>query len=327
MHGRVETTPKQQLAELRQAYERYAALAEQLKDSIDSTIDPELQRALVRDACRIAAAYKKSVTNSCARIEDVRPSEGEATRFALLAMRLTVIVAIIAGGALTVTFRPELLRPFLPVATEPAITPNSAVARREITPIVAAEEKPILSAPAPERAGTALGPVQAADGRESVVKARSAIAESQITVQSTAHKKPATHLRRSPIPSGSTEAVPPVSARSASAAPGVADSEARSAASIASTSMAAMSTQPLPTYPTDTNRSVELGITHVQVSISAAGAITDCRVVGTSGSPRLDASACSMVQRNWQLPPPMRNSQPTSGMTNVSVVWDLGAAK
>jgi periplasmic protein TonB len=327
MNRRVETTPKQQLAELRQAYERYAALAEQLKDSVDSTVDAELQRSLARDACRIAAAYKKSVDNNCARIANTCASESNATRFAVLATGLTVAVAIIAGGALTITVRPELVRLILPGGAEPAITANSAVATKEITPYVPAEVKPDLVSPAPERVGAALGPAPTEDGRESVATVKSGATDSHAPVRSPAHKTLTNRVGGSPVASASAEAAPPVNAKTAAAAPGVAASKTASATSLSATPMAAMSTQQLPSYPTDTNRAVGSGITQVQVSISVAGAITDCRVVETSGSPGLDASACSLVERNWQGPPLLNNSRAASGTTNVSVVWNLGAAK
>ena len=325
MHRRVETTPKQQLAELRRAYERYAALAEQLKDGVGSAIDAELQRALAQDACRIAAAYKKSVANSCARMENTRPSEVEATRLTLMTTGLIFIVAIIVGGVFTITYRPELFRLILPVGAEPAISRNSAVATKDITPYVPAAAKPILSALAPERTSTSLGPVQAPDGRKSVATEKSAITESQTTVRSTAHKTPATHMGRSPVPSASPVVASPASAKSVAAAPGSADSAA--ATPLSPTQTAAMNTQFLSTYPPDTNRSVEQGVTQVQVSSSTAGAITDCRVVESSGSLRLDASACSLVQRNWQGPPLSRSSQRASGAIIVSVIWNLKAAK
>ena len=131
MHRRVETIPKQQLAELRRAYERHAALAEQLKDGVNSAIVAELYRALARDAYRIAAAYKKSVANSCARMEDGHPSEGGITCFACLATGLTLIVAIIPGGAFTITLRPKLFRFVLPVGAEFTITTNGKIAATE----------------------------------------------------------------------------------------------------------------------------------------------------------------------------------------------------
>ena len=327
MYRRVETTPKQQLAELRRAYERYAALAEQLKDGANNTIGAELQRALVQDACRIAAAYKKSVANSCARMENPRPSKSVTTHLALLATGLTVIVAIIAGGAVTITLRPDLFRLILPIGAEPAITRNSVVVTKDITPYVPAAVKPILSAPAPERARPALGLLQAVGGQHSVAPAKSAITDSQAAMRSTTHKTPVTDVGSSPRPGASTEAASSVSAKSADAAPGGADSEAVSATSFSSTRMVATSGQLLPNRPNDTNRAVDQGITQVHVSISAGGAITDCHVVETSGSPGLDASACSLVQRYWQWPPHMHNSQPASGATNVSVIWNLAAAK
>ena len=326
MQRRVEATPKQQLAELRRAYERYAALADQLEGGVTTAIDAKLQRALAQDACRIAAAYKKSIANSCARMEGTRPSEGKAMRFALMATGVVLIVAIIVGGVFTITRRPELVRLVLPLGVPPAITRSSAVATKDVTPYVPAAEKPILSALAPERTSTPLGLVNALDGRQSVVAKKSVTADYQAAPHPKAHISPGTQVKRLPVPTASTEAAPPVSAESAAVAPGNAGSAAV-APSFSKTWSVGKSTQLLPTYPSDTNRSVEQGVTQVQVSSSAAGVFTDCRVIESSGSLGLDASACSLVQRNWQAPPITRSSQPASGVVIVSVIWNLRAAK
>jgi outer membrane biosynthesis protein TonB len=325
MHRRVEATPKQQLAELRRAYERYAALAEQLKDGVNSAIDAKLQRALAQDACRIAAAYKKSVANSCARMESVRPSEGKITGFALMTAGLALTVAVIGASVFTITHRPELDRLVLSVGVKPPLTSNSAVATEDTIPFVPAEVKPIFRALAPERKSTPLGQTKSSDRRRSVATAKSVISNSQTAMQYRLDTSLRTHVRRSPVPTVRTEVASQVSVKSSAPAPGGADSA--SAAPLPAVPTAAMSTQLSPAYSPDADRPVEPGVTQVQVSTSAAGTITDCRVVESSGSPKMDASACSLLQRNWQGPRDARSSQDASSATIVSVIWNSRAAK
>jgi len=73
-----------------------------------------------------------------------------------------------------------------------------------------------------------------------------------------------------------------------------------------------------PPYPLDAKRAGEQGTTQMEVAISAPGAITDCKVIGTSGSERLDSTACSFVKRYWRWQP-----RDTPGTTKISVVWNL----
>jgi outer membrane biosynthesis protein TonB len=325
MHRRVEATPKQQLAELRRAYERYAALADQLKDGVNSAIDAKLQRALAQDACRIAAAYKKSVANSCARMDSMRPSEGKTTRFALMTAALALIVAIIGVTVFTITHSPELNRLVLSVGVKPALTSNSAVATKDIVPFVPAAVKPIFRALAPERKSTPVGKTKSSDRRPSVATAKSIISNSQTAMQYRSRTRLGTHVRRFPVATVRTQVASQVAVKSSAPAPGGSDSA--SAAPLSAIPTATMSTQLSPAYSPDANRPVELGVTQVQVSTSTAGTITDCRVVESSGSLKLDASACSLLQRNWQGPPDARSSQGASGATNVSVIWNSKAAK
>ena len=286
---------------------------------------PGLQRALAQDACQIAAAYKKSIANSCARMEGARPSEGKATHFVFMVTGLILIVAIIVGGVFAFTYRPDLARLILPVSAELTITRNSTVATKDITPYVPVMVKPIISALAPERTSTPLEPVQALDRRAPVVAKKAVITDYQTARHFNAHKSPKAQVGSLPVPSASTEAAPPVSPKSGAGPPG--DVGSAAAAPLSPKPVVGISTQLLPTYPSDTNRSVDQGVTQVQVSTSAAGTIMDCHVVETSGSLRLDASACSFVQRNWQGPPPTSDNQRASGSTTVSVIWNLRAAK
>jgi len=73
-------------------------------------------------------------------------------------------------------------------------------------------------------------------------------------------------------------------------------------------------------------RAGEQGTTQMQVAISTAGVITDCNVIGTSGSQRLDAAACSYVQTHWRWQPPLKDGRPASTTTKISVIWNLETA-
>jgi protein TonB len=82
--------------------------------------------------------------------------------------------------------------------------------------------------------------------------------------------------------------------------------------------VAVTATHVRPPYPMDAKRAGEQGTTKMEVSISPQGAITDCRVTGTSGSERLDSTACSFVRRNWRWEP-----RDVPGTTKISVIWNL----
>jgi hypothetical protein len=107
MRRRVEATPKQQLAELRRAYEHYAELASRLRDGADSAIDADQQRALAQNASRIAEAYRRSITNSRAQMERMATSEMSAPPIVRVAAGLAILFLVIAAGILTLTRGPR----------------------------------------------------------------------------------------------------------------------------------------------------------------------------------------------------------------------------
>ncbi len=99
IHGRRETTPSQQLLELRQARDRYAALAEQSPDQASEIPEEELERQ--RDARRILLAYEKSIANMAARMDRMQQagllaSTSVGARFKLAAVLVSVVLI---GGA------------------------------------------------------------------------------------------------------------------------------------------------------------------------------------------------------------------------------------
>lgn len=86
-------------------------------------------------------------------------------------------------------------------------------------------------------------------------------------------------------------------------------------------------THSLPPYPTISQRLGEQGTTQMQVAISTEGTVTECKVIKSSGSERLDTAACTYVQGHWRWRPPTREGQPVAANTDVSVVWNLKDAQ
>lgn len=107
--GRKESTPSEQLWELRKARDRYNAIADQVRDSSELILaDEKLERE--REARRIAAAYEKSIENMIARCRsrqieiDASTSGAAGIGFALL------IFFVAAGGASYFAFAPTTHR-------------------------------------------------------------------------------------------------------------------------------------------------------------------------------------------------------------------------
>jgi len=153
-HGRVETTPEQQLAELRRAYERYSALAEQLKDSEDPAIDAELTHARALDALRIAHAYEKTIASTALRLESMHKTHLEQSGFTRLAkmLSLMLVIALILFAVSLASLRPDLMREILsaskPAAPAPMLASNP-VAPPHAQPAPSAAKPATVEAPAP----------------------------------------------------------------------------------------------------------------------------------------------------------------------------------
>jgi periplasmic protein TonB len=129
IHGRIETTPQEQLEELRQAHARYIRLADDLKDETDSEADPEERKAREEDARRIAHAYERTIANTAARMASLgqlpttrAPFVGRGTMAGL-----GLAGAAAAGIGLLAFLRPAIFHPgsapAKPVAQIAAATP------------------------------------------------------------------------------------------------------------------------------------------------------------------------------------------------------------
>jgi protein TonB len=84
-----------------------------------------------------------------------------------------------------------------------------------------------------------------------------------------------------------------------------------------------MSTRALPPYPPIARRLNEQGTTLMELTISPRGNVSNCQVVESSSSERLDEAGCDFVTRNWRWQPPTSAGKPISAKTRVSIKWDL----
>ena len=145
VQGRIEVTPEEQLQGLREARDRYVALADRLRDGTDDLENPEKRLELERDARRIANAYEKSITNSIARTAGARQARLFALPSLSAGMWLTIFVVISAaeGAALLAIFRPAIFqtRPARPplVAAEVNLPLPNATAQVPAVPARHAE--------------------------------------------------------------------------------------------------------------------------------------------------------------------------------------------
>ena len=86
-------------------------------------------------------------------------------------------------------------------------------------------------------------------------------------------------------------------------------------------------TRTLPPYPPISVRLNELGTTLMEVQITTEGRVSECTVVKSSSSERLDTAACDHVQRVWRWRPPTFEGKPIAVKTRVQVTWDLKDAR
>lgn len=76
-------------------------------------------------------------------------------------------------------------------------------------------------------------------------------------------------------------------------------------------------------YPSRALREEKEGVTRFRVTVSADGRVTSCDVTGSSGSPELDSTTCSLITRRGRFTPAMEDGSPTSGSWSSSVRWQI----
>jgi len=88
-----------------------------------------------------------------------------------------------------------------------------------------------------------------------------------------------------------------------------------------------MSTHTVPPYPPIAVRLNEQGTTLMELTISPRGTVSECQVVGSSNSERLDAAGCDFVTSNWRWRPAANAGKAVAAKTRVSIKWDLRSAR
>jgi protein TonB len=76
-------------------------------------------------------------------------------------------------------------------------------------------------------------------------------------------------------------------------------------------------------YPQRALRDEKEGVTRFRVSVSAEGRVTSCDVTGSSGTPELDSTTCSLVTRRGRFNPAQQDGQPVAGTWSSSVRWQI----
>ena len=77
-------------------------------------------------------------------------------------------------------------------------------------------------------------------------------------------------------------------------------------------------------YPARALREERQGVTGFRLSVGPDGRATSCEVTSSSGTPELDSTTCSLVQRRARFTPATDGEgQPTSGSYNGRVRWQI----
>jgi protein TonB len=76
-------------------------------------------------------------------------------------------------------------------------------------------------------------------------------------------------------------------------------------------------------YPAISIRLQEQGTVAIRFVIAPDGNVNECAVATSSGKPRLDDAACTMVKRRWKYKPATQDGKPIAQNTTANVVFQL----
>jgi protein TonB len=76
-------------------------------------------------------------------------------------------------------------------------------------------------------------------------------------------------------------------------------------------------------YPPVSIRLQEQGKVAIKYTISADGVVSECAVTGSSGKPRLDDAACTMVKKRWKFKPATQEGKPVEVSLIAEVIFAL----
>ena len=74
-------------------------------------------------------------------------------------------------------------------------------------------------------------------------------------------------------------------------------------------------------YPTDSIRFHESGVVTITYVVNESGLIGSCKIIVTSGNPRLDGAACAMAKKRWRYRPATEDGKPVSAQYIAKVIF------
>ena len=76
-------------------------------------------------------------------------------------------------------------------------------------------------------------------------------------------------------------------------------------------------------YPDLSIRLAEQGLVKIKYLVRSDGIVSECAVITSSGSSRLDVAACTMVKRRWRFRPATQNGRPVAEYLQADVSFTL----
>jgi protein TonB len=76
-------------------------------------------------------------------------------------------------------------------------------------------------------------------------------------------------------------------------------------------------------YPDLSIRLAEQGLVKIEYLVQSDGTVSECAVITSSGSSRLDIAACTMVKRRWRFRPATQNGKPVAEYLQADVSFTL----
>lgn len=76
-------------------------------------------------------------------------------------------------------------------------------------------------------------------------------------------------------------------------------------------------------YPEASKRAEEQGTTRVSYTVGTDGKATACAVLASSGSTRLDETACKLVERRFRFTPATREGKPVTEIKQQAIKWRI----
>lgn len=76
-------------------------------------------------------------------------------------------------------------------------------------------------------------------------------------------------------------------------------------------------------YPAAAMRARQQGTVRTRIGVGANGRITECTVVGSSGSSILDAATCRLISQRFRYEPARLNGRPVASTISRNVVWRM----